>query len=151
LVFYFYAEQDSQLDMLSHSINRQRDMSLQINDELEVHTGLLEELDTDLGQTDTMLGSARRRLDRVAKGAKNNGAPSFYILFLHDKYENPDSRCCRLDRNNRRAHPHTPRPHHHLQNMTRPVLDDCMHFILVPDCILPHISSLRIYQVACTH
>ncbi|KAJ7864994.1 hypothetical protein B0H14DRAFT_3084358 [Mycena olivaceomarginata] len=67
-------QQDSQLDMLSHSINRQRDMSLQINDELEVHTGLLEELDTDLGQTDTMLGSARRRLDRVAKGAKNNGS-----------------------------------------------------------------------------
>ncbi|KAJ7853555.1 syntaxin-like protein [Mycena olivaceomarginata] len=50
------------------------DISLQINDELEVHTGLLEELDTDLGQTDTMLGSARRRLDRVAKGAKNNGS-----------------------------------------------------------------------------
>ncbi|KAJ7254659.1 hypothetical protein B0H12DRAFT_1114675 [Mycena haematopus] len=67
-------QQDSQLDMLSHSINRQRDISLQINDELEVHTGLLEELDTDLGQTDTLLSGARRRLDRVAKGAKNNGS-----------------------------------------------------------------------------
>ncbi|KAF8201107.1 hypothetical protein K438DRAFT_1581915 [Mycena galopus ATCC 62051] len=67
-------QQDSQLDMLSHSINRQRDISLQINDELEVHTGLLEELDTDLGHTDTLLSGARRRLDRVAKGAKNNGS-----------------------------------------------------------------------------
>ncbi|KAF7369046.1 t-SNARE coiled-coil-like proteiny domain-containing protein [Mycena venus] len=67
-------QQDSQLDMLSHSINRQRDLSLQINDELEVHTGLLEELDTDLGHTDSLLSGARRRLDRVAKGAKNNGS-----------------------------------------------------------------------------
>ncbi|KAK7050443.1 t-SNARE coiled-coil-like proteiny domain-containing protein, partial [Favolaschia claudopus] len=67
-------QQDSQLDMLSHSINRQRDISLQINDELEVHTGLLDELDTDLGHTDTLLSGARRRLDRVAKGAKNNGS-----------------------------------------------------------------------------
>ncbi|KAJ6466937.1 syntaxin-like protein [Mycena sanguinolenta] len=67
-------QQDSQLDILSQSINRQRDISLQINDELEVHTGLLEELDTDLGHTDTLLSGARRRLDRVAKGAKNNGS-----------------------------------------------------------------------------
>ncbi|KAJ6567703.1 syntaxin-like protein [Mycena vulgaris] len=67
-------QQDSQLDLLSHSINRQRDISLQINDELDVHTGLLEELDTDFGQTETMLSGARRRLDRVAQGAKNNGS-----------------------------------------------------------------------------
>ncbi|KAF7377684.1 t-SNARE coiled-coil-like proteiny domain-containing protein [Mycena sanguinolenta] len=67
-------QQDNQLDLLSQSINRQRDLSLQINDELEVHTGLLEELDTDLGHTDTLLSGARRRLDRVAKGAKNNGS-----------------------------------------------------------------------------
>ncbi|KAJ7905026.1 syntaxin-like protein [Mycena leptocephala] len=68
------AQQDSQLDLLSHSINRQRDISLQINDELDVHTGLLEELDTDFNRTETLLSGARRRLDRVAKGAKNNGS-----------------------------------------------------------------------------
>ncbi|KAJ7054065.1 hypothetical protein C8F01DRAFT_493292 [Mycena amicta] len=67
-------QQDSHLDLLSHSINRQRDISMQINDELDVHTGLLEELDTDLGNTENMLSGARRRLDRVAKGAKNNGS-----------------------------------------------------------------------------
>ncbi|KAJ7705334.1 hypothetical protein B0H17DRAFT_1037693 [Mycena rosella] len=67
-------QQDSHLDLLSHSINRQRDISLQINDELDVHTGLLEELDTDFNQTETLLGGARRRLDRVAQGAKNNGS-----------------------------------------------------------------------------
>jgi len=67
-------QQDNHLDLLSHSINRQRDISLQINDELDVHTGLLEELDTDFNHTETLLGGARRRLDRVAHGAKNNGS-----------------------------------------------------------------------------
>lgn len=65
-------EQDVHLDRLSHSINRQRDLSLQINDELEVHTGLLEGLDRDLDGTGERMRSARRRLDRVAKGAKEN-------------------------------------------------------------------------------
>lgn len=58
---------------MSHSINRQHHISLQINDELDIHTGLLEELDTDLDRTGSRLTGARRRLDRVAKGAKENG------------------------------------------------------------------------------
>ncbi|KAJ7621173.1 syntaxin-like protein [Roridomyces roridus] len=67
-------QQDNHLDLLSHSINRQRDLSLQINDELDVHTGLLQELDTDLNHSETILGRARGRLDRVAAGAKRNGS-----------------------------------------------------------------------------
>lgn len=65
-------EQDVHLDRLSHSINRQRDLSIQIGDELEVHTGLLEGLDRDLDGTDSRMRGARRRLDRVARGAKEN-------------------------------------------------------------------------------
>lgn len=67
------SDQDVHLDSLSQSINRQHDLSLQINDELDVHTGLLEGLDGDLNHTEGRLGGARRRLDRVAKGAKENG------------------------------------------------------------------------------
>jgi len=67
-------EQDVRLDHLSLSITRQHHISLQINDELEVHTGLLEGLDQDLDQTHSRLGGARRRLDRIAKGAKENGS-----------------------------------------------------------------------------
>ncbi|KAF8234513.1 hypothetical protein L208DRAFT_828805 [Tricholoma matsutake] len=67
-------EQDEQLDRLSHSISRQHHISLQINDELDVHTGLLEELDTELDRTESRMSSARRRLDQVAKGAKENGS-----------------------------------------------------------------------------
>ncbi|RDB26827.1 Syntaxin-61 [Hypsizygus marmoreus] len=67
-------EQDGHLDRLSHSLNRQHHISLQINDELDVHSGLLEELDTDLDHTESRLSGARRRLDRVARGAANNGS-----------------------------------------------------------------------------
>lgn len=73
LILTSLTEQDEHLDQLSHSITRQHHISLQINDELDVHTGLLEELDTDLDRTESRLTGARRRLNQVAKGAKNNG------------------------------------------------------------------------------
>ncbi|KAI1798254.1 hypothetical protein LXA43DRAFT_979501 [Ganoderma leucocontextum] len=74
--------QDVHLDELSRSITRQRDLSLQINDELDVHTGLLEGLDHDLDRTDSRLTGARRRLDRVAKGAKENGSTVMIGLLI---------------------------------------------------------------------
>jgi len=67
-------EQDQHLDLLSHSINRQHHISLQINEELDVHSGLLQELDTQLDRTEGRLGRARRSLDKVARGVKNNGS-----------------------------------------------------------------------------
>jgi len=67
-------EQDDRLDHLSQSISRQHHISLQINDELDTHTGLLEGLDHDLDRTQSRMGSARRRLERVARGAKANGS-----------------------------------------------------------------------------
>jgi len=67
-------EQDDHLDRLSQSVNRQHHISLQINDEIDVHAGLLEELDTDVDRTHSRLGGARRRLDRFAQGAKENSS-----------------------------------------------------------------------------
>jgi len=67
------SEQDDHLDHLSQSISRQHHISLQINDELDTHTGLLEGLDHDLDRTQSRMGNARRRLERVARGAKANG------------------------------------------------------------------------------
>jgi syntaxin 8 len=46
---------------------------VQINDELEMHTGLLEEFDHDLDDTGNRLGRARQRLGRVATSAKEHG------------------------------------------------------------------------------
>lgn len=66
-------EQDQHLDHLSHSINRQHHISLQINEELDVHHGLLQDLDADIDRTQSRLGKARKKLDRVARGVKNNG------------------------------------------------------------------------------
>ena len=66
-------DQDLHLDSLSRSITRQHGLSMQINDELEVHTGLLEELDHGLDDTENRLSRAHQRLGRVAKGAKEHG------------------------------------------------------------------------------
>ncbi|KAG5730811.1 hypothetical protein E4T56_gene6379, partial [Termitomyces sp. T112] len=66
--------QDQHLSRLSHSITRQHHISLQINDELDVHRGLLEELDTDLERTEGRLGRARRGLERVGRGVRGNGS-----------------------------------------------------------------------------
>lgn len=66
-------EQDVHLDSLSQSIGRQHHLSLQINDELDVHTGLLQGLDEELDGTQRRLSGARRGLGRVARGAKENG------------------------------------------------------------------------------
>ena len=71
------AEQDDHLDRLSQSINRQHHISLQMNDELDVHAGLLEQLDTDLDNTDARLRGARRRLDWFAKAARDNSQHCF--------------------------------------------------------------------------
>jgi len=73
-------EQDAHLDNLSHSIGRQRDISIQIGDELEVHTGLLEDLDHGLDHTGDRLTGARRRLERFSRGVKGNW--STYIIAL---------------------------------------------------------------------
>jgi len=74
--------QDHRLDHLSSSINRQRDISLNINSELEVHTGLLEGLDTDLDRTGDRLSRARRQLDKFSRGMKGNGASIFIVLLI---------------------------------------------------------------------
>lgn len=70
-------EQDQRLDELSHSINRQHHISIQINDELDVHQGLLQEFDADLDRTDSRLRKARRKLDTLARGVKENGSCPF--------------------------------------------------------------------------
>ncbi|EPQ51613.1 hypothetical protein GLOTRDRAFT_123164 [Gloeophyllum trabeum ATCC 11539] len=75
-------DQDAQLDVLSSSINRQHHLSLQINSELDSHVGLLEELDTDLDRTEGRLNGARRSLDRVAKGAKENSSTVIIAILI---------------------------------------------------------------------
>ncbi|KAG2336139.1 hypothetical protein BDR05DRAFT_897112 [Suillus weaverae] len=74
--------QDDHLDHLSSSIGRQHHISLQIGDELEVHTGLLDALDTELDGTGARMSSARRKLERVARGARRNGSTVTIALLI---------------------------------------------------------------------
>ncbi|KAG6331618.1 hypothetical protein ID866_7472 [Astraeus odoratus] len=74
--------QDAHLDQLSSSIGRQHHISLQINDELEVQTGLLDVLDTELDGTDARMRSARRRLERFARGARENGSTVTIVMLI---------------------------------------------------------------------
>lgn len=105
--------QDVHLDELSRSITRQRDLSLQINDELDVHTGLLEGLDHDMDRTDSRLTGARRRLDRVAKGAKENG--TWFVVAA--RREAADVFSARVHGHDWAAHPRATRTYHRVQNM----------------------------------
>lgn len=66
-------DQDDSLDRLSESIGRQRELSIQIGDELDSQGELLEDLDVVVDRSRSRLDGARRRLDRFSRKAKDNG------------------------------------------------------------------------------
>jgi hypothetical protein len=129
-----FSEQDGHLDQLSHSINRQRDISLQINDELDVHTGLLEELDTELDHTEGRLSGARRRLERVARGTKENSTSfswwEFYMIA-------DDITWYRFDGHDRCSNPPAVDPHYSIQ--------DVMRTRILRSCLFPFQVVLPLY------
>ncbi|KAG9302166.1 hypothetical protein G9A89_020600 [Geosiphon pyriformis] len=71
-------DQDEDLDRLDESIGRQRELGILIGDELNYHIELLEETENAVDSTDSRLASARRRLNRVSKQAKEKS--SFWII-----------------------------------------------------------------------
>jgi hypothetical protein len=66
-------EQDESLDRLSASIRNQRELSIQIGDELDSHVRLLDDVDELVDRHQTRLDSAKRRLNSVARTAKDHG------------------------------------------------------------------------------
>lgn len=66
-------EQDESLDRLSASIRNQRELSIQIGDELQDHARLLGDIDNSVDLHQTRLDSAMRKLNRVAQLVKENG------------------------------------------------------------------------------
>ena len=69
-------EQDESLDRLSASIRNQRELSIQIGDELDQHVQLLDDVDGLVDRHHGRLNNAKRRLDSVAKTAKEHGGVS---------------------------------------------------------------------------
>jgi syntaxin 8 len=65
--------QDNQLDSLSASIGRQHHLSLQMNEELQTHADLLDEMDAAVDSTSARLGRASRKLDVVTRSLKEHG------------------------------------------------------------------------------
>ncbi|SPO23462.1 uncharacterized protein UTRI_02141 [Ustilago trichophora] len=67
-------DQDLHLDALSASLSRQHEMSLQMNEELDLHHELLEEFDRDADGTGLRLGGAANQLDRLRNSLKDHGS-----------------------------------------------------------------------------
>lgn len=75
-------QQDAQLDALGASIGRQRELSLQIGDELEGQMLLLDEVDEGVDRHQGRLDRARGRLGVVARRARENWSLSVIVVLI---------------------------------------------------------------------
>lgn len=75
-------QQDEQLDRLGESIGRQRDLSIQIGDELDDHIQMLDDVEGHVDRHQTRLDGARRRLGSVARRAKDNKQLTIILILV---------------------------------------------------------------------
>ncbi|ORY87769.1 hypothetical protein BCR37DRAFT_385055 [Protomyces lactucae-debilis] len=76
------AAQDQSLDVLSTSISRQRELSIQIGDELDGQSGLLNEVDDMVTRSASRLDSANRRLTSFTRAARENSRLTAIFLLI---------------------------------------------------------------------
>lgn len=76
------AEQDEQLDRLGESIGRQRQISMQMGDELEGQVALLDEVDRSVDRHQGRLDGAKRRLNGVSRKARENWGMTTIIVLI---------------------------------------------------------------------
>ncbi|KAI1815759.1 v-SNARE [Poronia punctata] len=62
-------QQDEQLDRLGASIARQRELSMQIGDELDDHVAMLDEVDVAVDRHQGRLDRAKRQVNRISRAA----------------------------------------------------------------------------------
>ncbi|KZM22873.1 hypothetical protein ST47_g5989 [Ascochyta rabiei] len=75
-------DQDDQLDTLSASIGRQRELSMQIGDELDGQVMLLDEVEEGVDRHDAQFRRARGRLDRFSRKARENWSLTLIIVLI---------------------------------------------------------------------
>jgi len=75
-------DQDDQLDQLGVSIGRQRELSMQIGDELEGQVMLLDEVEEGVDRHTAQFRRARGRLDRFSKKAKENWSLTVIVVLI---------------------------------------------------------------------
>ncbi|ATY67224.1 SNARE complex subunit (Syn8) [Cordyceps militaris] len=75
-------EQDQQLDRLGVSIGRQRELSMQIGDELDSHVAMLDEVDGVVDRHQSRLDRGQRMLGKVARGASENKQMTAIVFLI---------------------------------------------------------------------
>ncbi|POR34998.1 Putative syntaxin-8B [Tolypocladium paradoxum] len=75
-------EQDEQLDRLGESIGRQRELSMQIGDELDSHVAILDDVEAVTDRHQSRLDRARKTLGKVAKGAGENKQMTAIVILI---------------------------------------------------------------------
>ena len=75
-------DQDEQLDRLGASIGRQRDLSIQIGDELDEQVEMLGEVDGHMDRTHGRLEGARAQLGKVARRARDNKQITIIVVLI---------------------------------------------------------------------
>ncbi|KAL9103140.1 MAG: hypothetical protein Q9163_001784 [Psora crenata] len=75
-------QQDDQLDRLGESIGRQRDLSIQIGDELDDHVQMLDEVEGHMDRHQSRLDGARNQLGNVARRARDNKQLTIILILV---------------------------------------------------------------------
>ncbi|KAH7263415.1 hypothetical protein BKA59DRAFT_55210 [Fusarium tricinctum] len=75
-------QQDEQLDRLGESIGRQRELSMQIGDELDSHVAMLDEVEAVTDRHQSRLDRASRMLGKVARGAGENKQMTTIVVLI---------------------------------------------------------------------
>ncbi|KNG51293.1 snare complex subunit [Stemphylium lycopersici] len=75
-------DQDDQLDRLGASISRQRELSMQIGDELDGHVMLLDDVEEGVDRHQAQFHRARGRLDRFSRKAKENWSLTIIVVLI---------------------------------------------------------------------
>ncbi|KAA8917385.1 hypothetical protein TRICI_000464 [Trichomonascus ciferrii] len=76
------ADQDQHLDRLAESVSRQHELSIQIDDELTSHNALLDDVEALTEGSQSRLETAKRRLDKFSRTAKQNGSMVTIAILL---------------------------------------------------------------------
>ncbi|KAG9186762.1 hypothetical protein G6011_09870 [Alternaria panax] len=75
-------DQDSQLDQLGQSISRQRELSMQIGDELDGQVLLLDDVEEGVDRHAAQFVRARGRLDRFSRKARENWSLTVIVVLI---------------------------------------------------------------------
>lgn len=75
-------DQDEQLDRLGDSIGRQRELSIQIGDELDDHVQMLDDVDHHVDRHQSTLDGARKRLGTIARKARDNSQLTIILILI---------------------------------------------------------------------